>query len=120
MVQITSSDRTDIDGLDLCTTYWFVARAATCGAEAFSTPYKLELQDATLFTLAFDLSDLEECNTWTAADNAMRINAIEQTLNSTLYSAACRLILVDCFAGSTLSCSADDQRVAIFRYGITI
>lgn len=119
-IPITSSDRKDILGLDICTIYWFVARSATCGAEAFSDPFRLPLQDATVFTVDFGLRELGDCNTWIASETALKINTIEQTLNTTLYSAACQLILVDCFSGSTLSCSAVDESLAIFRYGVII
>lgn len=110
----------DITGLDLCTTYWFVARAAICGADVFSPAFQLELQDAILFTLDFDLSGLGECNAWIATDNALKISAIEQTFNNTVYSMECGLILVDCFAGSALSCSANDPSLAIFRYAVVL
>ena len=112
----TNSNSRDIAGLDLCTTYWFVARVASCESEVFSSPYKLELQDSTIFTIDFDVSELGECDTWIVANNAMKISTIEQTLNTTVYSKACGLILVQCFAGSTLSCSTNDQSVATFRY----
>lgn len=107
----------DIPGLDICTPYWLVARAATCGAEANSVPFKLDLGDAALFTL--DLQLQQECSAWININNAMKINAIEKALNETLYDTPCKLILVNCFSGSTLTCSAKDSTYAAFRYTVT-
>ncbi len=106
----------DVPGLDICTQYWFVARAATCAVEAFSEPFQVTLRDTDTFVLLFDLPDSEgECDNWIIIDTIDKITGIENTLISVLDSTVCDFIRVGCFSQSTFSCEQGGNTVT-FRY----
>ena len=83
---MSSSTDTEIDltGLDVCTPYWFMVRAATCGDAASSTPMKVDLDDTKLFELSFKLEDADRCTSFKQSENDQTVSNIEDIMNNTL------------------------------------
>ncbi len=105
----------DVPGLDICTRYWFIARAATCAAEAFSEPSRVELRDTDTFEFIFNLFDDEgSCSDWIKVATMDKINAIETTLKAVLDSTVCGFIQVGCFDSSTFRCSDTEGKTVKF------
>ncbi len=106
----------DVPGLDICTRYWFVARAATCAAEAFSEASIVELRDTDTFEFVFNLSDDEgSCDDWIKGATMECVTAIENKLKAVLDSTVCGFIKVGCFDSSAFSCSDDEPKSVTFR-----
>ena len=112
-----SSKQIDVNGLDVCTEYWLVARAATCAAEEFSDPFKAELRDITDFTFSFKLdgSTIPRCEDWLKTQYAQNIDAVEREMTNTMNLAQCGLIQVSCFSGSAFTCNPEKPDTVYFR-----
>ena len=104
----------DVPGLDICRRYWFVARAATCAAEAFSEPSIVELRDTDTFEFVFTLPDDEDScdDDWLKGAN---VECVENKLKAVLDSTVCGFIKVGCFDSSAFSCSDDEPKSVTFR-----
>ncbi len=113
----TSTSTLEVPGLDICTQYWFIARAATCAVEAFSEPFQVTLRDTASFEFVFTLSDNDgSCDNWIKEDTMDKISAFESSLLSVLDSTVCNFIQVGCFAQSAFSCEdEDDAKTVTFR-----
>ena len=109
-----SSRQTDIDGLDICTEYWLVARAASCAAEEFSDPFKVELRNVTDFMFSFAI--IPHCEDWVNSSCNENIISIENILKGTLTSTLCGFIQVGCFSGSAFTCNSERPNRVYFRY----
>ena len=110
-----SSKQYDIDGLDICTEYWVIARAATCAAEEFSDPFKVELGDVTNFMFSFELLSTTTCEDWIKIKYDENVAAMETTMMNTLDSTLCNFIRVGCFSGSAFTCDTEKQGTVYFR-----
>lgn len=115
-IQLANSG-TDLDvaNLDICTPYWFVARAASCAAEAFSDPAKLELRDVTPFFFKFDLNDDSTCDDWIKIDVDGKISNTKSAMMDALDSTTCGFISVGCFANSSYTCPSPSGKTVVFR-----
>ena len=113
-----SSRQTDIERLDICTEYWLVARAATCAAEEFSDPFKVELPDVTDFMFSFEIdgSAIPRCEDWVNATYNENIVIVENELKTTLNSTLCGFIQVGCFSDSAFTCNSERPNRVYFRY----
>ncbi len=105
--------------LDVCTPYWFVVRAATCGDAASSAPVKVDLDDTKLFELSFKLEDADRCTSFKQSESKQTVSKIEDLMNITLLSTDCGAFAVSCFAGSVLTCDGSDASLVYFRYTCT-
>ncbi len=101
----------------MCTPYWFVVRAATCGDAASSAQTKVDLDDTKLFELSFKLKDDNSCTSFIQTESKQTVSIIEESMNSTLRSTDCDpAFAVSCFAGSAVTCSGSDASLVYFRY----
>ncbi|XP_064384964.1 uncharacterized protein LOC135333878 isoform X2 [Halichondria panicea] len=100
--------------LDVCTPYWFVVRAATCGDAASSAPVKVDLDDTKLFELSFKLEDADRCTSFKQSESKQTVSKIEDLMNITLLSTDCGAFAVSCFAGSVLTCDGSDASLVYF------
>ena len=112
-----SSRQTDVDRLDVCTEYWLVARAATCAAEEFSDPFKVELLNVTDFGFSFELdsSTIPHCEDWVNTMYEENINIVENGMKNTLNSTLCGFIQASCFSGSIFTCNSERPDAVYFR-----
>ncbi len=106
----------DIDGLEICTVYQIVARAATCAEEASSDPHTIDLVDVTIFDFIVDLNGASTCNDYIDKDTGETVTNIERSMQEALLSTDCGSFSVSCFASSVLECSRDNPTVVYFRY----
>ncbi len=106
----------DIEGLDICTAYQIVARAATCADEASSDPHTIDLVDVTLLDFIVDLNGASTCTDYVQNDNGETVTNIERSMQEALLSTDCGSFSVSCFANSALECSRDNPSVIYFRY----
>ena len=103
-----------IQGLDICTPYWFVTTSRTCIAETTSAPFKLEFLDMVKFELMFDLEEKLGCTVFIQTKMSDAIDNIMKEMNKTLQSTKCN-VDVTCFGESILSCSESKPSQVTFR-----
>ncbi len=112
----SSTDNTiDIVGLDVCTPYWLVVRAATCGDESSSSPVKVDVEETTPFELNFKLEDYSSCTSFIQSETESTVTNLEQAMTDALLSSDCGVVSVTCYAGSTVTCSRSDASLVYFR-----
>ncbi|XP_064384249.1 uncharacterized protein LOC135333252 isoform X3 [Halichondria panicea] len=99
-----------ISGLDACTTYWFAVKSASCAAEVFSSPARLNTSsDVSPFDFSIQLQGNESCAQWVGLNTTKKISELEKLMLSILHSdtESCNLRDTYCFKETVLECISD-------------